>query len=34
MMVETDDGFALAEKDLELRGPATSSARARAACPR
>ena len=33
-MAETTDGFVLAEKDLELRGPAISSARASRDCRR
>ena len=32
-MVRTTDGFQIAELDLELRGPASSSAPARPACP-
>jgi RecG-like helicase len=33
-MTETTDGFEIAERDLELRGPATSSARGRPASRR
>ena len=32
VMRETNDGFVVAEKDLELRGPGECSARARPAC--